>query len=239
VAALEALVRDWATYEVLPAEEHAFSPPEVHATERAMQPWEARCVRADLWLLGGDPGQRADRVARARADLEAAAREAPGEALPRVALARLEPEPAARLALAEATARAYPGSPEAAVFLAATLRDDPAENPGRGEAIARALALAPEDPDALSAAAVEEARTGRVAGAIQAIARAVTLAPWSPALLRVQANLLAAAGRCDEALDSARRAQNVLPHRAPAELVAAVHRDLGLIARSCSRAPAH
>jgi hypothetical protein len=69
----------------------------------------------------------------------------------------------------------------------------------------------------------------------------VTLAPWSPVVLRVQANLLAAAGRCDEGLESARRAQGVLPHRAPPELVAAVHRDLDLIARSCSRAqgPVH
>jgi tetratricopeptide (TPR) repeat protein len=239
VAALQKLVRTWATYEVLPAEEHSFSPPDVHSTERAMQPWEARCVRADLWLLGGATGQWADRVARARAELEAAAKEVPGEAMPRVALARLEPDPDARLALADATARAYPDSPEAAVFLAATLRDDPGERPGHAEATARALALAPDDPDALSAAAVEEARTGQVAAALQSIARAVNLAPWSPVVLRVQANLLAAAGRCDEALDSARRAENVLPHRAPAALVAAVHRDLDLIGRSCSRAPAH
>jgi tetratricopeptide (TPR) repeat protein len=238
VAALQTLVREWATREVLPGEGHAFSPPDVHSTERPMQPWEARCVRADLWLLGGAPGQWADRVARARAELEAAAQEAPAEALPRVALARLEPDPATRAAMAEATARAYPNSPEAAVFLTATLRDDAAERPGRAEATARALELAPEDPDALSAAAVEEARTGRVAAALDAISRAVNLAPWSPVVLRVQANLLAAAGRCDEALASARRAENVLPHRAPAMLVAAVHRDLDLIGRSCSRAQA-
>ena len=127
-----------------------------------MAAWEARCVRADLWLLGAAPDQRADRLARARAELDSAAREAPGEALPRVALARLEPDPEIRLELAEAVARAFPDSREALVFLAVTFRDNLREHPERGEAIARAVALAPDDPDALSASAVEQARTDRV-----------------------------------------------------------------------------
>jgi hypothetical protein len=197
VTPLEKLVRSWKNQVVLPAEEHPFTAPTIHSTERAMPGWEARCVRAELWLLGGAPDQRADRVARARAELESAAQEAPGEALPRVALARLEPDPEVRLAAAEATARTYPDSPEAAVFLAATLRDDLGDHPGRVEAIARAVKLAPGDPDALSASAVEQARTSQAQAALQTIGSAVSLAPWSPVVLRVQANLLAAAGRCE------------------------------------------
>ncbi|HEY3585896.1 MAG TPA: hypothetical protein VGK85_02035, partial [Myxococcaceae bacterium] len=236
VEALEKLVRSWNGYEVLPAEDHPFTAPTIHSAERAMAAWEARCVRADLWLLGSTPDQRADRTPRARAELESAAQEAPGEALPRVALARLEPDPEARLAVAEATARAYPDSPEAAVFLAAILRDDGRDRPGRVETIARAVKLAPDDPDALSASAVEQARTGQARAALQTIGHAVSLAPWSPVVLRVQANLLAAVGRCDEALDTARRARGVLPHRAPPELVEAVQRDLELIRSKCSHA---
>ncbi len=57
-------------------------------------------------------------------------------------------------------------------------------------------------------------------------------------MFRVEANLLAAVGRCEEALDAAQRALNVLPHRAPLELVAAVHRDQALIGSSCSRGTA-
>jgi tetratricopeptide (TPR) repeat protein len=238
VTTLEKLVRSWTNQVFLPAEEHPFTPPTIHPAARAMAAWEARCVRAELWLLGGAPEQRADRVARARAELESAAREAPGEALPRVALARLEPEPGARLAAAEATARAYPDSPEAAVFLAATLRDDPGERPGRVEAVARALKLAPSDPDALSASAVEQARTGQAQAALQTIGSAVSRAPWSPVVLRVQANLLAAAGRCEDALEAARRARGVLPHQAPPELVEAVQRDLELIRGKCTHAEA-
>ena len=237
-AKLEKLVRTWTGLEVLPTDEHPFTAPTIHSTERPMAPWEARCVRAELWLLGGAPEQRADRLARARAELESAAREAPGEALPRVALARLDPDLEARLATAEATARAYPDSPEAAVFLAATLREDLRDRPGRAEAIVRAVKLAPEDPDALSTSAVEQARTGQASAALQTISRAVALAPWSPVVLRVQANLLAAVGRCDEALDTARRARGVLPHRAPPELVEAVQRDLGLIREKCPHAQA-
>jgi hypothetical protein len=156
------LVRSWASDEVLPGEEHRFSAPEVGSTERAMAAWEARCVRADLWLLGSTFEQQADRLARARAELESAAREAPGEALPLVALARLEPDPETSLAVAEATARTYPRQsgrggvpgrhpPRRSPRASRTRRG---HRPGRG--------AAPDDPDALSASAVEQARTGQV-----------------------------------------------------------------------------
>ena len=234
IAGLHEAVRRWAGGAPLPFEEHSFAAPDVRATERAMAPWEVRLVLADLWTLGGPPEQRFERLWRARAELESAALEAPGEALPGVRLAELETDPAARLALAEAIARAHPDSPEAAVFLAGVLRDDGRERPGRTEAIARAVALAPEDPDALTAQAVEQARAGNLTIALQTARRAVALAPWSPTVFRVMANLLAASGRCEEALEAAQRTLSVLPHRAPPELVAAVRRDRSLIGSSCS-----
>ena len=234
IAGLHEVVRRWVVARTLPFEEHSFAPPDVHATERAMAPWEVRLVLADLWTLGGPPEQRFERLWRARAELESAVREARGEALPRVRLAELEMDPEARLALAEAIARAHPDSPDAAVFLAAALRDDGRERPGRAEAIARATALAPEDPDALTAQAVEQARAGNLTVALQTARRAMALAPWSPTVFRVMANLLAASGRCEEALEVAQRTLSVLPHRAPPELVAAAHRDQSLIGSSCS-----
>ena len=241
IAGLHEVVRRWAGGASLPFEEHSFAAPDVRATERAMAPWEVRLVLADLWTLGGPPEQRFERLWRARAELESAALEAPGEALPGVRLAELETDPAARLALAEAIARAHPDSPDAAVFLAGALRDDGRERPGRTEAIARAVALAPDDPDALTAQAVEEARVGNLTMALQTARRAVALAPWSPTVFRVMANLLAASGRCEEALEAAQRTLSVLPHHAAPELVAAAHRDQSLIGSSCSRrgSPVH
>lgn len=235
IAGLHEVVRQWVGGAPLPFEEHSFAAPDVHATERAMAPWEVRLVLADLWTLGGPPEQRFERLWRTRAELESAAGEAPGEALPRVRLAELEMDPEARLALAEAIARAHPDSPDAAVFLAGALRDDGRERPGRAEAIARAVALAPEDPDALSAQAAEQARAGNLTAALQTARGAAALAPWSPTVFRVMANLLAASGRCEEALEAAQRTLSVLPHRASPELVAAAHRDQSLIGSSCSR----
>ncbi|HVP61468.1 MAG TPA: hypothetical protein VMT11_12960 [Myxococcaceae bacterium] len=235
VGELGVLVQQWVIAETLPFEEHPFAAPDLRSTERTMSPWEVRLVLADLWTLGAPPEQRTERLGRARTELEFAAQEAPGEALPRVRLAELEPDPDARLPLAEAVAREHPDSTDAAVFLAKALRDDGRERSGRSRAIARAVALAPDDPDALTAQAMEQARAGQVDAALRTARRAVAHAPWSPTAFRVEANLLAAIGRCEEALDAAQRALGVLPHRAPPELIAAVHRDQTLIGSSCSR----
>ncbi len=238
--ALEEVLVRWVQTGTAPIEIHAFSPPSIHGTARVLPSWEVHLVLADLWLLAGSPDQQTERVRRARAELAAASHDAPGEALPQVRLAELEADPEVRLARAEKISRAHPDSPEAAVFLAGALRDDGRDRPGRGAAIARAVALAPDDLDALTAQAVEQARGGDVGTGIDTARRAVARAPWSPTVFRVEANLLAAAARCDEALEAARRALAVLPHRAPPELVTAIHRDQALIGSSCggARAPA-
>ena len=170
---------------------------------------------SDLWTVAAAAQGGEERTRAARAELEAAARAAPDEASPQVRLAELETDPEARLERAEAIARGHPDSPEAAVFLTRVLRDDGRDRPGRARAIARAVVLAPEDPDALTAQAAQEARAGDVPGALRSARRAVTLAPWSPTAFRVLADLLAATARCEEALDAAQRGLDVLPHRAP------------------------
>lgn len=196
-------------------------PAEAAVVERTLPPWEVHLALADLWTVAAAAQGGEERTRAARAELEAAARAAPDEASPQVRLAELETDPEARLERAEVIARGHPDSPEAAVFLARVLRDDGRDRPGRARAIARAVALAPEDPDALTAEAAQEARAGDVPGALRSARRAVTLAPWSPTAFRVLANLLAATARCEEALDAAQRGLDVLPHRAsPAELEA-------------------
>jgi predicted TPR repeat methyltransferase len=116
------------------------------------------------------------------------------------------------------------------VFLAATLRDDVRERPGRAQAIAHAFALASGDPDALSAEAVEQERAGQVPAALQAIARAVKLAPWSPV---ARAGVLGAIGRCDEAVDAVQRALDVLPDDPPPGDVRTLVRERQRIRASC------
>ena len=230
---LEEDLRRWVQVGVLPTELHRFERRTTRPDERPLPEWEVHLALAELWALGSG----ADRAARSRAEIEAAARAAPDEAGPQVLLADLETDPDRKRELAEALARRHPRSPEAAVLLARVLRDQGGPVEGRRAAIDAALALAPDDVDALTAHALESARNSEFAGALRSARRAVALAPWNPTVFTTLALVLSRVGSCSEAVAAAQHAVDVLPDHPDPRDVAALDRERDRIARSCSSLP--
>jgi Flp pilus assembly protein TadD len=100
-----------------------------------------------------------------------------------------------------------------------------------------AVALAPDDVDALTAHALEEARVGELARAFQSLRRAEALAPWNPGVFASRAAVLAPLGYCQEAVDAMQRALDVMPDEAsPTDLTPLV-KERERIRSSCR--PAH
>ncbi|HUM11637.1 MAG TPA: hypothetical protein VLT82_11860 [Myxococcaceae bacterium] len=222
-ARLEDALRRWLQAGALPTELRRFSVPPSGADERTLAPWEVHLTLAVLWGAGETSPDPGDGNPRSRSELEAAARAAPDEALPQVLLADLETDPDRRRARAEALRRAYPRSPDAAVLLARVLRDDGGPVEGRRTAMLDAVALAPDDVDALTAFALEEARAGELARAFLSLRRAEALAPWNPGVFVTRAAVLAPLGHCAEAVDAVQRALDVLPDASsPAEVTTLV-----------------
>jgi len=234
---LEDALRRWLHAGELPTEVHRFAVPAAGADERPLAPWEVHLTQAELWAAGRTslyPGERDPRI---EGELEAAARDAPDEPLPQVYLADLESDPDRRLARAEALRRAYPRSPDAAVLLARVLRDEGGPVEGRRSAMLEAVALAPDDVDALTAHALEEARAGELAVAFRSLRRAEALAPWDPGVFVTRAAILAPLGHCAEAVDAEQRALDVLPDAVSPAEVATLVRERARIQTSCG--PAH
>ena len=130
-------------------------------------------------------------------------------------LADLETDPDRRRNQAEVLRRSIPENPEAAVFLARVLREQGGPIEGRRGAMLDAVLLAPDDMDALTGHALEEARAGDFTRAFASLRHAETVAPWSPTVHVARANILASMGECQEAVDSAQRALDVLPDDPP------------------------
>jgi hypothetical protein len=230
---LEDALRGWLYVGALPTELRRFSPPRVQVQERALAPWEVHLTLAEL--LGAVSGDVPSD--RQRVELEAAARAAPDEPLPQVLLADLEVDPDRRLSRAEALRKAYPRSPDAAVLLARVLREDGGPVEGRREAMLDAVVLAPDDVDALTAHALEEARVGELARAFQSLRQAGALAPWNPGVFVTRAAVLTRLGDCQEALDAMQRAMDVLPDEAPGAALAPLLKERARIQGTCR--PAH
>jgi hypothetical protein len=231
-ARLEDALRGWLYAGTLPTELRRFSPPRVHIEERILATWEVHLTLAEL--LGAVSGDVPSD--RQRAELEAAARAAPDEPLPQVLLADLETDPDRRLARAEALRKAYPRSPDAAVLLARVLREDGGPVEGRREAMIDAVVLAPDDVDALTAHALEEARVGELARAFQSLRRAEALAPWNPGVFVTRAAVLTPLGYCQEAVDAVQRAMDVLPDEAPATALTPLVKERARIQGTCQPA---
>jgi Flp pilus assembly protein TadD len=100
-----------------------------------------------------------------------------------------------------------------------------------------AVVLAPDDVDALTAHALEEARVGELARAFQSLRRAEALAPWNPGVFVTRAAVLARLGDCQEALDAVQRAMDVLPDEAPRAALAPLLQERARIQGTCR--PAH
>jgi hypothetical protein len=228
-ARLEDALRGWLYVGTFPTELRRFSPPRIRIDERALAAWEVHLTLAEL--LGAVSGDVPSD--RQRVELEAAARAAPGEPLPQVLLADLETDPERRLARAEALRKTYPRSPDAAVLLARVLREEGGPVEGRREAMLDAVVLAPDDVDALTAHALEEARIGELARAFQSLRRAEALAPWNPGVFVTRAAVLTPLGYCQEALDAVQRAIDVLPDEAPTAALAPLLKERARIRRTC------
>ena len=101
-----------------------------------------------------------------------------------------------------------------------------------------AVALAPDDVDALTAHALEEARVGELARAFQSLRRAEALAPWNPGVFVTRAAVLAPLGYCQEAVDAVQRAIDVLPDEVSTTDLAALVRERARVEASCQAAHA-
>jgi tetratricopeptide (TPR) repeat protein len=227
----------WLLVGALPTEFRRYPPPTLSSEERPLAPWEVHLALAELWQVGAGPPGPEERLTRHRTELEAAWRLAPEEALPQVLLADLEPDPVARRTAAEALVARFPRSPEAAVLLARILRDEGGPLEGREEATRHAVALAPDDVDALTAYALEQARLGRYPSALESARQAVQLAPWNPTVFTTLAGVLARVDRCPEALATFQRGIDVLPDRASQTDLAALLRERSRLESSCTAGP--
>ena len=176
-----------------------------------MESWEVHLCLADLWGMAARLKGGSNLGRNVRTELEAAAKEAPGEVVPQVRLASLERDPARRPARAEELVARFPRSPEALVFRAAVLRDEGGPAEERRAAALAAIAVAPDNVDALTAHALEELRAGNSEIALVAISHAVELEPWNSSVFVFRALVLGAIGRCDAAALDAQRAIDVLP----------------------------
>lgn len=224
----------WLVVGSLPTEFHRYTPPTISLAERALAPWEVHLVLAELWQVGAGPPDAEERAARRRQELDRAAQLAPDEALPQVLLADLQPDPNSRRAAAEALVARYPRSPEAAVLLARIERDEGGPPEGREEAARHAVSLAPDEVDALTAFALEEARLGRYPPALESARRAVALAPWNPTVFTTLAGVLARVEQCPEALATFQRAIDVLPDRVSQADLAGLLRERSRMESSCT-----
>lgn len=239
VARLEEALHRWLRAGELPTELHRFAAPPTAVTEGPLPPWGVHVAQAELWAAGISPTNAADRTHRVRAELEAAATAAPEEPLPRVLLAELEADPDLQRAAAERLRQTYPRSPDAAVFLARVLRDQGGPVEGRRGTMLDAVALAPDDVDALTASALEEARAGDYGRAFAGLRRAETVAPWSPTVHLARASILASIGDCQEAADAVQRALDVLSDAPSPDEVAALVRERHRVQASCRAAARH
>ncbi|HSP19736.1 MAG TPA: hypothetical protein VLQ79_09485, partial [Myxococcaceae bacterium] len=233
LARLQEALRRWLSAGAFPTELHRFAAPANSIDEQPLAPWGVHVALAELWSAGISDADPTERAARVRTELAAAAAASPEEALPRVLLAELETDPDRRRALAERLRAAYPRSPDAAVLLARVLRDQGGPLDGRRATMLDAMLLAPDDADALTAHALEEARAGDFNRAFAALRRAETAAPWSPTVHVARANILASAGECQDASDAVQRGLDVLADAPPPEEVTALVRERARLEASC------
>jgi tetratricopeptide (TPR) repeat protein len=228
----EALQR-WLRAGDFPTELHRFVVPPISIEEQPLALWEVHVTRAELWSVDTVSADAGNRTRRVREELEAAVVAAPDEPLPRVLLADLETDPDRRRTDAEELRRRYPRSPDAAVFLARVLREQGGPVEGRRGAMLDAVILAPDNVDALTGHALEEARAGELARAFDSLHRAEKLAPWNPTVHVARANILSSLGECDEAGDEVQRALDVLADTPPPGDVEVLVRERARLQASC------
>ncbi|MFL5343843.1 MAG: hypothetical protein ACJ8AT_03580 [Hyalangium sp.] len=171
---------------------------------------EIHALRARLFLRS--PGRRrlAERLRLAGQEVEQALREDPTNVSAVQLQAGFTPEPEKRLALARALVQARPQSGAAWSLLGQALQDANAPVAEQEQALQRALALEPEDVDALVAMAWLHTEKGETAEGLAKAEHAVHLAPGRASTLEAYAALLFQAGRCEESVTAQQRAISLL-----------------------------
>ena len=109
------------------------------------------------------------------------------------------------------------------------------KHPKDGAALAKAVALAPDEPVVLTLQAAFETEAGRAPAAVALAKRAVALAPGQALLLDVLAGAYAAAGECDAAMDAQQRAIDALPDSVDRETPVQFREHLSTIVNHCGQ----
>jgi tetratricopeptide (TPR) repeat protein len=214
-------------------------PKELSLQLRTLRPAEIRASEAQFITLAAlvQPGlrQSAEREARAALEID------PGEPLAAVALCdATSGNSEACAAAARAAAQAHPDDARGPLLLSRALHHT--GGPERETAIEKAIALAPEEPQALVALAELRIFQGRLKEAMEAALHAARNAPGRPQTLDAIATVRAASGDCEGAVAMEKRVLEVLPDQAPIQTASEVRTrivELGSIcaARKQSRTP--
>jgi len=203
---------------------------------------EIHALRARLFLRS--PGYRSvgERLRLAALEVEEALREDPANVGAVLLQASLTAEPKRRLALARALVQARPDSGPAWSLLGQSLQETNAPVSEQEQALQRALALNPEDVEALVAMAWLHTERGETVEGLAKAERAVLMAPGRASTLEAYAALLFQAGRCAESMTAQQRAIGVLGGhvtealRAAAEATqTAMQKKLAEYARHCGQ----
>lgn len=171
---------------------------------------EIHTLRARLFLRSPGPRSLRERLRLGRQELAEALKEDPSEVSAVLLQASFTVDPEQRLALARALVRAKPDSGPAWSLLGQALQDSNAPAAEQEQALRRALALDPDDVDALVAMAWLHTEQGQTEEGLAKAGRAVQLAPGRASTLEAYAALLFQAGRCEESLTAQQRAMGVL-----------------------------
>ncbi len=210
---VEGLEEDAQRYE--PSREHQLTVklPDLQHREfevRTLDCAEIHAMRARLFLRSPGYHPLRLRLRLAIHEVEEALREDPTNVSAVLLQATLTPEPERRLAVARALVQAQPESGPAWSLLGQTLQEVGAPVAEQEQALRRALALHPEDVDALVAMAWLHTEKGETDEGLTKARHAVQLAPGRASTLEAYAALLFQAGRCAESLTAQQRAINVL-----------------------------
>jgi Tfp pilus assembly protein PilF len=207
--------------------------PEPVLAVRVMADAEAHAVRALMFETGAAPGVAPDRAAAQSETAEALAADPTNvEALAfRFFWFSKNARPDGRAALAQRAVGAHPDAWLAWLMVAASSRDDRA----RRTALARGLALAPEQPHLLSELARLDAVDGRWDETLLLATKASQVGERFGIGLPLRMLALAHVGRCAEAADLTR----ALEMMAPTALAGPVRRDWEKLRQTCDEAAAH
>jgi len=203
------LYLQYGEYHVLEA---PFTPPPLQILqETELTEAQAHAVRANLFLIGMSRRTRAEKIAKAQAELGPAEAAAPDD--PRVVEVEAAWLPKDEvLALARHSTQAHPDSARAWRTLADAILNDPSTQAKSEllDALARAAKLEPNDPHLLNDFAWELLTNGRASEALAPAEHAVQLLP-DPFILDTLANVTMALGHCAEALALEERAVLTMP----------------------------